>query len=86
MATIDQTAIKGTVAIRKLREHKLRNGLPFMINVKELKSNECYLEYPGGNIKLVSMTSHGKEMHVLKELSFNEAQELRERFNFRTVK
>ena len=86
MGTIDQTTAQGTVAVRKLREQKLRNGMPFMINVKELNSDECYFEYPGGHIKLVTIASHGKEMQVVRELSLNEAQGLRERFNFPTIK
>ena len=85
MTIIDQTAARGTSAVRTLREQKLRNGLPFMINLKELNSHECYLEYPNGTIKLVNVSSHNREIHVIRELNSNEAGLLRDRFNFLTV-
>lgn len=80
--TIEQTATQGTSAVRVLREQKLRNGVPFMINVKELNSDECYLEFPDGIIKLVNITSLNREIHVIRELSFTEAEQLRKRFSF----
>jgi hypothetical protein len=40
-------------AVKELRLHKLRNGQPFMINSKDLKCNQCFLEYPDGTIQLV---------------------------------
>ena len=45
------------IVVKKLREQKLRAGLPFMINVNELSSNQCYVEYPNGVIKLASIVS-----------------------------
>lgn len=67
--------------VKKLRDQKLRNGLPFMINVKELSSNQCYLEYPDGVIKLVSVVSSSREMNVVKELNTSDANSLRKRLN-----
>lgn len=69
------------IVVRKLRDQKLHDGLPFMINVKELSSNQCYLEYPDGVIKLVSVVSSSREMNVLKELNPSEANSLRKRLN-----
>jgi len=43
----------GNEAVQKLRLRKLRDGHPFMINSKDLRSNQCYLEYPDGSIQLV---------------------------------
>jgi hydrogenase maturation factor HypF (carbamoyltransferase family) len=35
---------KGNDAVQRLRLQKLRSGHPFMINAKDLESNQCYLE------------------------------------------
>lgn len=70
------------IVVKKLRDQKLRAGLPFMINVTELTSNQCYLEYPNGVIKLVSVVSSSRDINVVKELNASDANELRKRFNF----
>ena len=59
----------GTAAVKRLRLKKLQDGLPFMINSKELPGNQCYLEYPNGSIKLVTMESSTRDFKVLRELS-----------------
>jgi hypothetical protein len=69
------------IVVKKLREQKLRAGLPFMINVKELASNQCYLEYPNGVIKLVSIISSSRDINVVAELNTSEANNLRKRLN-----
>lgn len=68
--------------VRQLRHIKLHSGHPFMINVKELRTNECYLEYPDGIIKLVSIMENKKDFSVIKELTEDEASTLRARLNF----
>ena len=73
---------RNSIIVKKLRDQKLRAGLPFMINVKELASNECYIEYPNGVIKLVSMVSSSRELNVVKELNTSDANKLRKRLNF----
>lgn len=70
------------VVVKKLRQQKLRAGLPFMINVKELASNQCYLEYPNGVIKLVSIISSTRDINVISELKPSEAKTLRKRLDF----
>ncbi len=82
MSTIELTSKKGTDAGKKLREKKLGNGLPFMINARELSSDQCYLEYPDGSIKLVTVSHSTQEINVIFELSQVEANNLRERFHF----
>jgi hypothetical protein len=42
----------GNEAVQELRLLKLRNGQAFMINSKDLKSSQCYLEYPDGSIQM----------------------------------
>ena len=86
MSTIKITSKRGTNAVKKLREQKLRNGLPFMINVKELSTNECYLEYPNGSIKLITVVHSTRDIDIVRELSLTEATLLRRRFHFSSVK
>lgn len=86
MSTVKITSRRGTNAVKKLREQKLRNGLPFMINVKELSTNQCYLEYPNGSIKLITVVPSTRDINVIRELTSIEASHLRKRFRFSTVK
>jgi hypothetical protein len=86
MSTIKITSKKGTNAVKKLREYKLRKGLPFMINVKELSTNQCYLEYPNGSIKLITVVHSTRDIDVIRELTSTEATHLRRRFHFSSVK
>lgn len=67
----------GTYAVKKLREQKLRSGFPFMINDLELATNECYLEYPNGVIKLAIINENAHDMQIVRELTKVEADELR---------
>lgn len=73
---------KNGIVIRKLRDQKLHAGLPFMINVKELDSDKCYLEYPNGSIKLVTVIHSTRDINVISELSSTDANKLRRRLNF----
>lgn len=73
---------RNSIVVKKLRDQKLRAGLPFMINVKELSSNQCYLEYPNGSIKLVSTVSSTRDITIIKELNSSDADKLRKRLNF----
>lgn len=86
MSTVKITSRKGTNAVKKLRELKLRSGIPFMINVKELSTNQCYLEYPNGSIKLITVVHSSRDIDVIRELTSIEATSLRKRFHFSSVK
>lgn len=68
--------------VRQLRNQKLHNGQPFMINTKEVNPNQCYLEYPDGSIKLVVIQENKKDFFVIRELTTSEAFHLRKRLNF----
>lgn len=76
------TSNRNSIVVKKLRDQKLRAGLPFMINVNELSSNQCYLEYPNGVIKLISIISSSRDINVIKELNTSDANNLRKRLNF----
>jgi hypothetical protein len=56
-----------------------------MINVKELSTNQCYLEYPNGVIKL-AVVRPSRDFNVIRELTPVEATHLRRRLHFSLVK
>ena len=66
--------------MKRLRLRKLQEGHTFMINSPELPGNQCFLEYPDGTIRLVTIKKEAQNFTVLKELSFEECVNLRERF------
>jgi hypothetical protein len=72
----------GTKAVKELRLQKLQKGLPFMINSKNLKPNECYLEYPDGKIQLAFLKRGAKEFTVNRDLSQEEKLSLRKKHGF----
>ena len=81
MDILDLTSRKGSDGVRKLRERKLKMGIPFMINAEELASNQCYYEYPDGSIKLTTISHVANEIKIIRELSKEEAAVLRNRFH-----
>jgi hypothetical protein len=72
----------GNEAVQELRLQKLRSGHPFMINSKELESNQCYLEYPDGKIQLVFLKNAAREFTVIRTLSLAETESLRKKYGF----
>ena len=68
---------RGTAAVKRLRIDKLKHGNLFMINVKSLPSNQCYLEYPNGKIVLASYSSEVRDFIKLRELTKEESEALR---------
>ncbi len=79
MTTIEIEEI-GNAAVRKLRKGKLQSGLPFMINSKELPSNQCYLEYPDGRIVLVTISKNERDFQLIRNLSAAEILYVREKY------
>lgn len=71
----------GTDAVKQLRINKLSNGIPFMINAKDLPTTECYIEYPDGHISLASLSSSKRDFNVIRDLSIDEADIIRKRYN-----
>lgn len=72
----------GNEAVKNLRLKKLRNGHSFMINSEELPSDQCYLEFPDGSIKLAHLEKSGKEFTLIRTLSPDEEKSLRFKYNF----
>ena len=75
----------GIQAIKKLRESKLKNGFPFMINSKELPSNQCYLEYPNGSIFLVALSRKDNDFKIITELSPTEQTLIRKELSLTQI-
>jgi hypothetical protein len=73
---------KGTEAVRKLRQQKLRSGHPFMINSRDLNTDQCYLEFPDGTIKLATFKKAARDFDIIRILSPDETQSIRFRYNF----
>ena len=69
----------GTEAVRRLRIEKLHSGIPFMINSKELPADQCYLEYPAGNIDHVSLAANKHDFVVIRQLTESECSQLRDK-------
>lgn len=82
MQVFEQQEAAGTLAVKKLRLQKLRDGIPFMINSNALQEGQSYIEFPNGIIQLVSITSGDKDFTLIKELTAEEAIALRKKFNF----
>jgi hypothetical protein len=82
MTTLQSIEQVGNEAVRKLRLQKLKNGFPFMINSRELESNQCYLEYPDGSILLVYLKKAAMDFTPIRTLSSSEEQSLRAKLGF----
>src|SRR5882724_781998 len=85
MSESDKLEQLGTRAVKRLRVSKLKHGAPFMINVSTLPSSQCYLEYPGGKIVLVTYSSSSRDFVVLRELTADESSELRSKLDLELV-
>jgi hypothetical protein len=58
----------GLEAVRLLRKKKHRQGLPFMINSNTLETNQCYLEYPDGSMKIVEANSKKTDFVIIEDV------------------
>lgn len=79
--TVLQLKKSGIAAVEKLRESKLKSGVPFMINTKTLPSNQCYLEYPDGSIALVVLSRKDNDFKIITKYSNEEGTLIRKEFN-----
>lgn len=68
-----------TKAVHRLRNETLSSGQPFMINVKGLPKNQCYLEFPDDSIQLVTFFKEKSDFIPVKNLSSRDRQRLRKR-------
>lgn len=68
-----------TKAVRRLRTETLFSGQPFMINVKELPPNQCYLEFPDHSIQLVTFVQEKNDFVPVRKLRARDRERLRKR-------
>ena len=80
MLDLKKIEITGTAAVKRLRIKKLQSGYPFMINSRELPGNQCYLEYPDGSIKLVTIKKSSRDFTIIRELTQQEKKTLRAKY------
>jgi hypothetical protein len=85
MKKISEIETRGINAVKKLRIHRLSRGDFFMINSNSLPPNHCYLEYPGGAIKLATYESGAKNFTIVHELETEESSNLRKKFDLELI-
>jgi hypothetical protein len=75
-----ESEMEGFEAVKMLRQNKLSQGNPFMINSLHLPEGQCYLEFPDGSIKLVTVKEN--DFFVLANLTKTESRNLRKKYGF----
>lgn len=65
--------------IRQLRKQKHKLGRPFMINTDDLPSDQCYLEFPDGSIKIAK--AGVADFIIIGELDYLKAKMLKQELN-----
>ena len=81
MSRLQYITNNGAVAVQRLRRQKLNNGYAFMIYSKDLPTNHCYLEYPDGVIRIVTVSKNNRDLAVIRDLSPNEIGNIRAKYN-----
>lgn len=77
MLNMEELEQLGTNAVKELRINKFKSGNPFLINSKDLPSDQCYLEYGSGKIILASFSSGSHDFVTIRELTDRESVALR---------
>ena len=77
---IKQLENSGVQAVRMLRKSKLNNGDSFMINTNDLPSTQCYMEYPDGLIKIVTIGKDKMDFTVISELTLQQSNNIRKKY------
>jgi hypothetical protein len=77
---LKQLERSGVEAVKMLRRTKLNLGLPFMINSPLLPPDQCYLEYPDGSIKIVTLSKQDNDFKTLSELDSKKSDSIRKKY------
>jgi len=85
MKKIREIEMRGMNAVKKLRISRLSRGDFFMINSNSLPPDQCYLEYPGGIVKLAVYESGGKNFTIVHELETEESANLLKKHNLELI-
>ena len=76
---------KAREVIGQLRKLTLLKGEPFMVYDDVLPAGHYYLEYPDGDIKIVTVSNSINDFVVQEELDSNEVKALRRRLELPPV-
>ena len=68
-------------AVQRLRLETLSSGQPFMINLKKLPPNQCYLEFPDHTIQRVTFVQEKNDFVPVRKLRARDSQRLRKRLS-----
>ncbi|PWK28365.1 hypothetical protein LV89_01149 [Arcicella aurantiaca] len=68
-------------SIEQLREQKFVKNMPFMLGELDLSDNHFYYEYANGDIAIAEFELQTQNHKVLRFLTIEEADNLREKFN-----
>jgi hypothetical protein len=79
MSEIEVLGNIATRAVHRLRTETLVSGQPFMINVKGLPPNQCYLEFPDHSIQLVTFVQEKNDFVPVRKLRARDRERLRKR-------
>jgi hypothetical protein len=79
MSEIEALEDIATKAVHRLRTETLISGQPFMINVKGLPNNQCYLEFPDKTIQLVTFIQGKNDFIPVRKLRARDSERLRKR-------
>ena len=69
------------LAVEQLREEKFSKNQPFMLGQLDLTGNQFYYEYFNGDVAIAFFPENQKQHQVIRILSHEEADILREKFN-----
>lgn len=79
MSEIELLEDIATKAVHRLRTETLFAGEPFMINIKGLPPNQCYLEFPDQSIQLVTFVQDKNDFVSIRKLNTRDRDRLRKR-------
>jgi len=85
MSNLSTIERKAREVIGQLRKMTLLKGEPFMVYDDALPPGHYYLEYPDGDIKIVTVSNSINDFVVQEELDFNEVNALRRRLELPPV-
>jgi hypothetical protein len=85
MKKIEEIEARGMNTVKKLRISALSRGDFFMINSNSLPADQCYLEYPGGIVKLAIYESGGKNFTIVHELETEESTALLKKYDLELI-
>lgn len=72
---------QATLSVEKVREEKFSKNLPFMLGELDLQGGDFYYEFSNGEIAICTFPFGQRQYQIIRYLSFQEADTLREKYN-----